>query len=160
MIQPLRAAHRRAFVVLAIALPAVFWAGIRAREPPLGQSSVTVAMPSHMYLLRQSDRLWGKHSIQSMFYGDSTNGEEIDVLFVPPQEMNDPDLLLYWTGDLRPAADISRWTLLGAFTPQRVFPSLSMPGVVAIWRCIAWLIRNLSIPRWWRNCHECAIRSN
>ena len=121
MIQPLRAVHRRAFAVLAIALPAVFWAGIRAREAPLRQSSVTVAMPSHMYLLRQSDRLWGKHSIQSMFYGDSTNGEEIDVLFVPPQEMNDPDLLLYWTGDLRPAADISRWTLLGAFTPQRVF---------------------------------------
>jgi len=121
MIQPLRAVHRKAFIVLTIALPVLFWAGLRAREVPLGQSSVTIAMPSHMYLLRQSDRLWGKHIIQSMFYGDSANGEEIDVLFVPPQDMNDPDLLLYWTGDLRPAADISQWKLLGAFTAHRVF---------------------------------------
>jgi hypothetical protein len=36
--------------------------------------------------------------------------------------MNDPDLLLYWTGDLRPAADISEWKLLGAFRGWRVFP--------------------------------------
>lgn len=121
MIQPLRAVHRRAFAVLAIALLALFWAGLRAREAPLRQSSVRVAMPSHMYLLRQSDRLWGKHIIQSKFYGDSTNGEDIDVFFLPPQEMNDPDLLLYWTGDLRPAADISRWKLLGTFTAGRVF---------------------------------------
>ena len=32
MIQPLRAVHRKAFVVLAIALPVVFWAGLRERE--------------------------------------------------------------------------------------------------------------------------------
>jgi hypothetical protein len=74
-----------------------------------------------MYLLRQSDRLWGKHIIQSKFYGDSANGEEVEVVFLPPEEMNDPDLLLYWTGDLRPAADISQWKLLGSFTAGRAF---------------------------------------
>ena len=121
MIQPLRAAHRKAFAVLAIALPAVLWGGLRAREVPLGQSSPVVEMPSSMYLLRQSDRLWGKHIIQSKFYGDSTTGEDVEVLFLPPQEMNDPDLLLYWTGDLRPAADISGWKLLGTFAAGRVF---------------------------------------
>ena len=46
MIQPLRAVHRKAFVVLAIALPVVFWVGLRAREVPLRQSSAMVAMPS------------------------------------------------------------------------------------------------------------------
>lgn len=122
MIQPLRAAHRKAFAVLAITLPAVLWVGLRAREVPLTQSSPTVAMPSSMYLLRQSDRLWGKHIIQSKFYGDSTNGDDVEVVLLPPQEMNDPDLLLYWTGDLRPAADISGWKLLGTFAPGRVFP--------------------------------------
>jgi hypothetical protein len=121
MIQPLRAVHRKAFAVLAIALPAMFWVGLRKREVPLGQSSPIVTMPSSMYLLRQSDRLWGKHIIQSKFYGDSANGEDVEILFLPPQEMNDPDLLLYWTGDLRPAAEISRWKLLGTFTAGRVF---------------------------------------
>ena len=121
MIQPLRAAHRKAFVVLTIALPVVLWVGLRKRELLLAQSSAIVAMPSRMYLVRQSDRLWGKHMIQSRFYGDSANGEEVEVVLLPPPELNDPDLLLYWSGDLRPAADVSRWKLLGTFTVGRVF---------------------------------------
>jgi len=121
MIQPLRAAHRKTFAVLAIALPAMFWIALRAREAPLAKSSAIVAMPPSMYLLRQSDRLWGKPIIQSKFYGDSANGDDVEVVLLPPQEMNDPDLLLYWTGDLRPAADISGWKLLGPFGEGRVF---------------------------------------
>jgi hypothetical protein len=121
MIQPLRALHRKTFAALAIVLPAMFWIGLRAREVPLRQSSEIVTMPSNMYLLRQSDRLWGKHIIQSKFYGDSANGEEVDVLFLPSPEMNDPDLLLYWTGDLRPATEISGWKLLGTFKAGRIF---------------------------------------
>src|SRR4051795_6413582 len=119
MIQPLRTVHRSTFAVLAIALPTVFWIGLRAREVPLGMSSAIVAMPSSMYLLRQSDRLWGKHIIQSKFYGDSANGDDVEVVLLPPREMNDPDLLLYWTGDLRPDADISGWKLLGPFAAGR-----------------------------------------
>ena len=121
MIQPLRTTHRKAFAVLAIALPAVFWAGLRAREVRPGQSSAMGTIPSGLYLLRQSDRLWGKHIIQSRFYGDSANGDEVEVFLLPQEEMNDPDLLLYWTGDLRPAADISRWKLLGTFGAGRLF---------------------------------------
>ncbi len=121
MIQPLRAAHRKAFAVLAISLPMVLWVGLQKRELPLGQGSVIVAMPSSMYLVRQSDRLWGKHMIQSKFYGASANGEDVEVVLLPPLEWNDPDLLLYWSGDLRPAADVSQWTLLGTFAAGRVF---------------------------------------
>jgi hypothetical protein len=121
MIQPLRKVHRKAFSILAIALPAILWAGLQAREEPPSQKSAVAEMPSNLYLVRQSDRLWGKHIIYSKFYGDSANGEEIEVLFELPKELNDPDLLLYWTGDLRPAADISQWRLLGTFTAGRAF---------------------------------------
>ena len=121
MIQPLRAAHRKAFAILMIALPAVLWGGLRARESPLVVSPATIAVPSHLYLLRQSDRLWGKYGIQSKFYGDSGNDEEVKVLFLPPPEINDPDLLLYWSGDPGPEADIWRWRLLGAFAAGRIF---------------------------------------
>ena len=120
MIQPLRAAHRKVFAVLAIALPMVLWVGLQKRELPLGQSSAIVAMPSSMYLVRQSDRLWGKHMSQSKFYGDSASGD-VEVVLLPPLELNDPDLLLYWSGDLRPAADVSQWKLLGTFAAGRVF---------------------------------------
>jgi hypothetical protein len=121
MIQPLRTVHRSTFALLAIVLPSVLWIGLRAREVPLVKNCANVAMPSNMYLLRQSDRLWGKHIIQSKFYGDSANGDDVEVVLLPPQEMNDPDLLLYWSGDLRPAADISGWKLLGTFAAGRIF---------------------------------------
>lgn len=121
MIQPLRDVHRKAFTVLAIGLPLILWTGLQKREAPLPQVSEIVEMPSNMYLLRQSDRLWDKHIIQSKFYGDSANGGEVEVLFLPPVEMNDPDLLLYWTGDLRPADDILQWKLLGSFKAGRAF---------------------------------------
>jgi hypothetical protein len=121
MIQSLRTAHRQVFSVLAVGLPVILWVGLRAREVPLHKSSSIVEMPSSMYLLRQSDRLWGKHIIQSKFYGDSANGEKVEAVFLPPEELNDPDLLLYWTGDLRSAADVSQWKLLGSFTAGRAF---------------------------------------
>ena len=121
MIQPLRKVHRRVFSILAIGVPAILWMGLQAREELPSQKSATAEMPSNLYLVRQSDRLWGKHIIQSKFYGDSANGQEVQVLFELPQELSDPDLLLYWTGDLRPSAEISQWKLLGTFTAGRVF---------------------------------------
>jgi len=122
--------------VLSIGLPVILWAALQAREVPLPQNSEIVTMPSSMYLLRQSDRLWGKHIIQSKFYGDSSNGEHVEVIFLPPQDMNDPDLLLFWTGDLRPAADVSRWNLLGTFTADRIFslpPDAKRGGHLALY---------------------------
>ena len=39
MIQPLRAVHRRAFVALAVVLPAILLIGLGARRPRLGPSA-------------------------------------------------------------------------------------------------------------------------
>ena len=121
MIQPLRTAHRWTFSALAIGLPTVLWIGLQAREAPLPQHNLIVEMPSKMYLLRQSDRLWSKHAIQSKFYGDSTNPEEIEVLLFPLMDLTDPDLLLYWTSGASAGGEMSQWKLLGSFAAGRVF---------------------------------------
>ena len=44
MIQPLRVVHRRAFVALALVLPAILLIGLGARRPGLGPSALMLQM--------------------------------------------------------------------------------------------------------------------
>jgi hypothetical protein len=122
MIQPLRTVHRRAFVALAFVLAAVLVAGLEARRPPVPSRVEVLQLPSSAYLLRKSDTLWRKHSMQTAFYSDSTRIGDIQVALHPAQELNEPDLLLYWsseepTGDSVPATA----QLLGAFVASKAF---------------------------------------
>src|SRR6476469_1315266 len=114
MIPTLRTGHRRAFVALAFVLPAVLVVGLESRRMP---SRVQVLqLPSSACLVRESDTLWQMHTIQTAFYRDSNRSGDIQVALRPAQELNEPDLLLYWsveqpTGDSLPAAA----QLLGPF---------------------------------------------
>ena len=120
MIQPLRTVHRRAFVALAFVLPAVLVVGLESRRMP---SRVQVLqLPSSACLVRESDTLWQMHTIQTAFYSDSNRSGDIQVALRPAQELNEPDLLLYWsveqpTGDSLPAAA----QLLGPFAAGKAF---------------------------------------
>jgi len=62
------------------------------------------------------------HTIQTAFYSDSNRSGDIQVALRPAQELNEPDLLLYWsveqpTGDSLPAAA----QLLGPFAAGKAF---------------------------------------
>ena len=121
MIRPLRTAHRRAFVALAFVLPALLAAGLVARRP-LRPSRLQVPLPSSAYLVRKSDILWQTHTIQTTFYSDSNRPEDIQVSLHPAKELNEPDLLLYWsveqpTRDSLPAAA----QFLGPFAAGKTF---------------------------------------
>src|SRR5262245_52377834 len=96
MIQPLRTAHRRVFLALAVVLPSVLIAGITARMPVVRRSSQLEVTPELAYLLRQSDRLWKKHPIQTKFFSNPARTNEILVVLQPQKPIPDPDLLLYW----------------------------------------------------------------
>ncbi len=122
MIQPLRAIHRRAFVSLAIMLPAILLVGLVERRPRPPDSTSAAPMPASAYLVRKSDTLWRKHKIQSKFYRDP-NSQQIYVLLAPEQDLGEPDLMLYWAsnephGNTLPAAQAR---LLGAFVPDKAF---------------------------------------
>ena len=77
MIQPLRVVHRRAFVALALVLPAILLIGLGARRPRLGPSAHATDVPDTGNMVRESSTLWQKHSIQSRFYRKSDRPQDI-----------------------------------------------------------------------------------
>ena len=132
MIQPLRTAHRRAFIALALLLPAIMVAGLSSRHQRTwiahraNQPTSSVAKP-----FRHSDRLWRAHAIQTEVFENELEPGNPFVVLRPAQELSDPDLLLYWSasgpsGDSLPADA----QLLGAFSPGKTLklPAKAMQG--------------------------------
>ena len=122
MIQPLRAVHRRVFVALAFVLPAILLIGIGGRRPRPHPGTRAAQLPAAVTFVEKSDGLWRKHAIQSDFYSDFDHPHEIYVVLQPVQDMNEPDLLLYWTvnqpsGNVLPAHP----HLLGTFAAGKSF---------------------------------------
>ena len=103
MIQPLRTVHRHVFVALAFALPMVIVAGIVARRPRPPSGGPAVQLPGSARLVN-SGTVWPKPGMLTEFYRDSRRSGEIDVVLIPAEELNEPDLLLYWSVD-PPAGD-------------------------------------------------------
>jgi hypothetical protein len=97
MIQPLRSAHRRTFVALALVLPAILLAGIEARHPGTDVTERSPELPPTAYLVRESNGLWTQHSIATKFYSRSDSSKDIYVVLRPMQALSEPDLLLYWS---------------------------------------------------------------
>ena len=122
MIQPLRAVHRRAFVALALVLPAILLIGLGARRPRLGPSAHATDVPDTGNMVRESSTLWQKHSIQSRFYDKPDRPLDTYVVLLPAQELNEPDLLLYWATNA-PLGNIlpGEARLVSAFTAGKAF---------------------------------------
>ena len=116
MIQPLRAVHRRAFVALAVVLPAILLLGLEARRPHFNLDTHVLSAVDTGNTVRLSTTLWEKHSIQSKFYNKPDRPQDIYLVLQPTQELNEPDLLIYWVtnapqGNVLPADA----QLVGAF---------------------------------------------
>jgi hypothetical protein len=58
MIQPLRAVHSRAFVVLALVLPAILLIGLGARRPLVGPSVHASDVAETGNMVWESNDLW------------------------------------------------------------------------------------------------------
>ena len=122
MNQPLRTVHRFAFVALAFVLPLVIVAGLAARRPGLASGSPPAQLAVSAQLVRKSGALWPKHAMRTEFYSDSDRPGEIDVVLIAAEELNEPDLLLYWSVD--PASEDSLPAgarLVGPFVARKPF---------------------------------------
>ena len=134
MIQPLRTAHRVAFVALAFVLSVVIVAGLAARRPRLVSASQQLSASAQ--LVRESGTLWQKHAMRTEFYSDSGRPGDIDVVLIPAEEFNEPDLLLYWSvdppsGNSLPAAA----RLVGSFIAGKPFilpPNVDRSGYLVL----------------------------
>ena len=122
MIQPLRTVHRRAFVVLALVLPAILLIALGARRPRLGPSAHATDVPDTGSMVRESSTLWQKHSIQSRFYSKPDRPLDTYVVLLPAEGLNEPDLLLYWATNA-PQGNVLPWEaqLVGAFATGKAF---------------------------------------
>ena len=96
MIQPLRVVHRRAFATLALVLPAILLIGLGARRSRPGPGARAADLPATAYVVRESNKLWQRHTIQSEFYSRSDRPQDIGVVLQSAEEFNEPDMLLYW----------------------------------------------------------------
>ena len=122
MIQPLRTAHRRAFVALALVLPAVLLAGIEGRHPGTSLTGRAPELPATAYLVRESNGLWAQHSIATKFYGRANSPKDIYVVLRPMQALNEPDLLLYWSTNTPQGTSLpSESLLIAPYTADEAF---------------------------------------
>jgi hypothetical protein len=131
MIQPLRTVHRRASMALALVLPTVLAVGLRARRPlihaRLGERGVDAfTMESKTrnsearQSSRQSDHLWAKHAIHSVFLRDTSDPTVVQVVLEPLDDISAPDLLVYWCPELSSKHDLpTHAVLLGAFEKSK-----------------------------------------
>jgi hypothetical protein len=129
MIQPLRTVHRRAFVTLALVLPAIVAAGLSARHPVSQPVARAKQIPASARVLTNSDNLWRMNALQTEIFADSTSLENRYVIMQSDRELKEPDLLLYWAGN-QPSGDSlpAGAKLLGAFDVGRTF---ALPGAAA-----------------------------
>jgi hypothetical protein len=67
------------------------------RHPRLHPNAQASGAPASALLVRESNGLWQKHAIQTKFYGKPT--QDVYVALQPVQDLNEPDLLLYWTAN-------------------------------------------------------------
>jgi len=120
MIQPLRTVHRRAFVALALVLPAILLMGLGARRPRLRPGANATDVQGTGNMVSESGNLWQKHSIRSKFYRKPDRPQDTYVVLLPAQELNEPDLLLYWAAK-PPEENVlpGDTQLLGALTAGR-----------------------------------------
>lgn len=120
MIQPLRTVHRRAWVALALLLPAMVLIGLGARHPRLAPSTQAADVPTTAFEVTDSSVLWLNHAVQSKFYGESDRPQDIYVVLQPTRDLNEPDLLLYWTADEPQGSALpGNAQLVGTFTPGK-----------------------------------------
>jgi hypothetical protein len=122
MIQPLRTAHRRVFIVLAALLPAIIAGGLTARRHNPTSASTSPGVLQNVAALDSPSATWEKNSCVTKFYWDAANGFKVRIFLNPARELHDPDLLLYWATNAGAVADeLSNAALLGPFHPGEAY---------------------------------------
>ena len=116
MIQPLRTAHRRVFIVLAALLPAIIAGGLTARRHNPTSASTSPGVLQNVAGLDSAFATWEKNTCFAKFYRDGADESKVRIFWTPARESHDPDLLLYWAANAGAAPDdLSNAALLGPF---------------------------------------------
>src|SRR6266498_3296695 len=118
MIQPLRTAHRRIFIVLAALLPAIIAVGLSERHAPVRASEPSITQRATRSSAAAA--VWEKNTLTTEFSSDPNNPYTVQLFLKPVRELRDPDVLLYWRAEAA-AADLSHARLLGPLGYDRAY---------------------------------------
>ena len=128
MIRPLRQRHRHMIVGLGVFLPLAFAAGIVARKPVPGMTSLPkeLAVSLREFAVTEWERadLFTKTPIQVRLLRERTGVGRFAVGFSAPKNFAKPDLIVYWVAGIsnltETVPDTAR--LLGAFHSSSPLP--------------------------------------
>ena len=118
MIQPLRTAHRRIFIVLAGVLPVILGAALTTRPHLPRANPETMARTQLSTRFSQPTAAWAKGTFDTEFYSKPGDPKSVRIVLKLHRGLNEPDLLLYWTSQAgRDIPNLTAAHLLGAFRP-------------------------------------------
>jgi hypothetical protein len=136
MIQPLRTLHRRAFVTLTLVLPVVIVVGLASRYPRQPLDTSAVQSPGSARLLAKSDDLWARHAMRTDLYSNSNRLGSINIVISPSEDLDQPDLLLYWSVDAPSGSSLpANARLVGSFKARKSFalpPDVDRSGYLVL----------------------------
>lgn len=115
MIRPLRRLHRRAFVLIGAAVPALLLAGLFGRAPqPTGALLEAAQLPATLQF--ESDTLWRSAEITTRIFSDGDAEPRFFVELEARSLPTTPDLLLYWSTEVSTGTLPKSATLLGPYS--------------------------------------------
>ena len=114
MIRPLRNLHRRAFLLIAAAVPALLIAGLLGRAP---QANVVPDEPTTPATLEfESEILWRSEDITTRIFSTSDPKRQFFVELEARSPLANPDLLLYWSAQASQGTLPNSAMLLGPYS--------------------------------------------
>lgn len=122
MIQPLRTLHRRMFILLAGVLPVILGAGLMARHHVQLAKADTPTTKQSSKHLHQGTVVWAKNTFDTEIYSGLVNPRAVQFSLKPFRDLDEPDLLLYWTSQPgTDSPDLPGAHLLGPFRPGELY---------------------------------------
>jgi len=106
-------------MALALILPTVLLVGLMVRRPLL-QADSKKHNSEGRQSIQESDHLWAKHSIRSLFVRNTSDPTVVHVVLESIDDLSAPDLLVYWSPELSVSDNLpTKAVLLGAFENSR-----------------------------------------
>jgi hypothetical protein len=121
MIQPLRAAHRSAFLILGISLPVFFVVAIASRN---ANSLAQVTVPNESAVVQTIGNLYfytGDERVSLQLNRTGAGSESHKYVLNQTVPFPAPELLLYWSPSEASSSPPSDAILIGQFAPRREF---------------------------------------
>ena len=125
MIQSLRRVHRCVFLMLGVALPAVFLGGLLARHPTYSPVDSLRNDSIQNNTETEFEARRGSAKFKMLLLEGKESGPAREFYIIPDAGFLAPDVYVYWSNSKPKTSFDSSATLLGPLVPQQPYKVLS-----------------------------------